>query len=211
MEPTGGPDRATRLRWLPNALTVGRLAGLPVLWAVFTRGRGPSRPAAGLFAVAALTDMADGMLARRLGAQTTFGRITDPLADRLLVAVALIGLIRRRRLHPLGPVVLLARDAASIVGFAMLWKRGAQPRVDTAGKLSSALSMAATALALGWRRRWIDRLFAVAVVASIATFVRYVVTLRGRADGSGLPGPIRSESQRELEGGATPPSRDQEP
>lgn len=211
MTGAGTPDRAARLRWLPNALTLLRLAVLPVFWLMLARGRGPSRTAAWLFAAIGLTDMADGMLARRLGAQTTFGRVVDPLADRLLVAVALIGLVRRRRFRPLGPLLLMARDAASIVGFVLMRRRGVDVRVDAAGKASSALAMAATALALGWRRPWIDRLFSVAVISSIGTLAHYVVRLRRPAPSPGLPGPIRSESQRELEGGETAPSRDQEP
>ncbi|MGI9538775.1 MAG: CDP-alcohol phosphatidyltransferase family protein [Miltoncostaeaceae bacterium] len=211
MERSDDGARHGRLRWLPNALTILRLLALPVLWRTLGRGRGPSRWAALLFAATGITDFADGAMARRLGAQTRFGRVADPLADRLLVAVGLIGLIRRRRLSPVGPLVLLARDAASVLGFLALWRRGVNVRVDTAGKASSALSMAATALALGWRARWIDRLFAASVIASLVTFGRYVVTLRGQARHSSLPGPVRSDSQRELEGGETTPSRDQEP
>ncbi|MEI7794838.1 MAG: CDP-alcohol phosphatidyltransferase family protein, partial [Thermoleophilia bacterium] len=70
-----------RLRWLPNAITIARLAGLPVLLVMVLQADGPTYLAAGiLFAILAFSDLVDGFLARALNAQTTFGRIADPLA-----------------------------------------------------------------------------------------------------------------------------------
>ena len=93
----------SRLAWLPNALTIARLAALPVLLVVLIRAEGPtSVPAAVIFGVVAATDFLDGLLARRLGAESRFGRIADPLADRLLVLVGLVGVILLDRLNPVG-------------------------------------------------------------------------------------------------------------
>ena len=56
---------AHRLRWLPNALTIARLAALPVLLVVLIEAEGPTSPlAAGIFGVVAFTDFVDGKLAR---------------------------------------------------------------------------------------------------------------------------------------------------
>jgi len=175
------------LRWLPNAVTATRLAALPSLAAVLARSKGRTSPVgAALFAGIGATDLLDGYLARRLDADTAFGRVADPLADRLLLAVGLIGLIRMGRLHPSGPALLLARDALSVVGYAALRARGAPAAVDRAGKASSALAMAATALALASEEPWIDALFWASVAGALATLGRYGVRAsRGSLASSG--------------------------
>lgn len=167
--------RAHRLRWLPNAITVARLIGVPfLLWLLLT-APGPTSVLCGvLFAVLAFTDLVDGHLARVLNARTGFGRIADPLADRLLMAVGLIGLIALGRFSWPGPVIILARDALSMVGFVLLARRGPVMRVDLGGKLSSALNMTVVAVGLIVGAVWVDLLLWVAVVLSVVTFGNYV-------------------------------------
>lgn len=180
--PARVPTPATpgdHLHRLPNALTLLRLAAIPVLLGILVASDGPtSAAAAWLFGAVALTDLLDGYLARALGAESRFGRLADPLVDRMLVAVGLVGLILLDRFHPLGPALLLARDALSVAGFAYLARRGVALRVDRAGKASSGLAMVATGLALLSTATWIDVLFWVAVVASVASLVNYVRTVR---------------------------------
>lgn len=169
----------TRLRWVPNALTVGRLAALPVLAAVFARMEEPtSALAAVLFTGIALTDFVDGRLARAMGAESTFGRLADPLADRLLVAVGLVGLIVVDRMHPAGPLIVLGRDLVAVIGAVALRGRGLDLRVDMLGKTSSALVMVGIALALGKEAVWIDALFWAGVVLSVVAFANYARTVR---------------------------------
>ena len=111
--------RRSRFAWLPNAITVGRLAALPVLlWVLVSARRHDHRClAAAIFAVSALTDLLDGCLAARgCAPESAFGRIADPLADRLLVAVGLVGLILLEPHAPRGPAILLARDVSSWPG-----------------------------------------------------------------------------------------------
>ena len=163
------------LRWLPNALTIARLAALPVLLVVLIRADGPTSPlAAGIFGAVAATDIADGVLARRLHAETRFGRIADPLADRLLVGVALVGVILLDRMGPAAPVILIARDVLLVAGFAVLLRRGIEMRVDMAGKVSSALTMVAAGGAILLDRAWLDALMWTAVVLALATFANYL-------------------------------------
>lgn len=76
------PGRAPRLAWLPDALTMARLASLPVLW-VLAYLRMPEALAVGAL-LAGLTDVLDGMLARRLGVTSRRGGAMDSLADHLL-------------------------------------------------------------------------------------------------------------------------------
>jgi CDP-diacylglycerol--glycerol-3-phosphate 3-phosphatidyltransferase len=165
-----------RVSQIPNLLTAARLVAIPVLVVLIAGADGPTAPAAAwLFAAVALTDLLDGWLARRLHAESELGRIADPLADRLLVAVGLIGLIALGRFSWPGPVAILARDALLIIGFVVLRRRGLRPAVDLAGKASSLLAMAAVALALLSEAPWIDVLFWLAVAVSLATLANYLL------------------------------------
>jgi CDP-diacylglycerol--glycerol-3-phosphate 3-phosphatidyltransferase len=82
---------------LPNALTVFRILLVPVLVAALL-SEGPSGDllAAIVFAVASFTDALDGWIARRRKAESTFGKLMDPLADKLLVTSALVSRRRSR-------------------------------------------------------------------------------------------------------------------
>ena len=103
---------------LPNGLTIGRLVIGPVIvLLLFADGElfgiAPRWFAAALFVLAALTDYADGMLARRLEQQTRFGALLDPIADKVLIAAVLVGLtatgdIAGWALTP--AIVILARE-----------------------------------------------------------------------------------------------------
>jgi CDP-diacylglycerol--glycerol-3-phosphate 3-phosphatidyltransferase len=165
---------AHRFRWIPNALTIARLAALPVLLVVLIRAEGPTSPlAAGIFGVVAFTDFVDGKLARALDAETRFGRIADPLADRLLVILALVGVILLDRMNPAAPVILIARDVLIVAAFAALLSRGIEMRVDMAGKVSSALTMIAAGAAILLDQVWVDVLMWVAVALAVGTFLNY--------------------------------------
>ena len=94
MRPAGPklPLRPEALLWTaPNVLTLLRIAIVPVMvWVLTDPGREAGLVAAALFFVASLTDYFDGYLARKYGIVTTLGKFLDPLADKLIVASALI-------------------------------------------------------------------------------------------------------------------------
>jgi CDP-diacylglycerol--glycerol-3-phosphate 3-phosphatidyltransferase len=176
---------AHRLRWLPNALTIARLVALPVLLVVLIRAEGPTSPlAAGIFGVVAFTDFVDGKLARRWNAESRFGRIADPLADRLLVILALVGVILLDRMNPAAPLILILRDVLIVAAFAALLSRGIEMRVDMAGKIGSALTMIAAGGALLLDQVWVDVLMWVAVALAVGTFANYtrIALVRLRAE-----------------------------
>lgn len=99
---------------IPNILTLLRIALIPVLCAVFYwQDPASSLVAAGVFGLAALTDWVDGYLARKLQQMSNFGAFLDPVADKLMVAVALVLLVAD---DPTGPSVLVTVSAAIIIG-----------------------------------------------------------------------------------------------
>jgi len=76
---------------LPNALTVGRIVVVPIFVAVLFLPGGFARwTAFALFCLAGISDVLDGAMARKLGATTPFGRMLDPIADKLIVSAALL-------------------------------------------------------------------------------------------------------------------------
>jgi CDP-diacylglycerol---glycerol-3-phosphate 3-phosphatidyltransferase len=113
---TGTEDRESERRrtsaWnLPNALTWIRIAAIPLVVIAFYLHYPWHDPAAGLiFAAAGVTDTLDGYLARRLGQTSRLGAFLDPVADKLIVATALVLLVARDS----RPVVVLT--AAVIIG-----------------------------------------------------------------------------------------------
>ncbi len=102
------------LAHLPNALTIARLVVIPVYAAlILAADGGRSWPAAILFGAAAITDQIDGFLARRWQVESAFGKIADPLADRVLIDVAVVLLWHAGRL-PWLALAIPVRDLALI-------------------------------------------------------------------------------------------------
>src|SRR3712207_3954442 len=95
-EPAATPPQTAKLVNLPNALTVLRLAAVPVFALLLLDDDGTDdahRYWAGLaFLLAIITDRYDGLIARRTGQVTEFGKLADPIADKALTGTALIGL-----------------------------------------------------------------------------------------------------------------------
>jgi CDP-diacylglycerol---glycerol-3-phosphate 3-phosphatidyltransferase len=98
---------------LPNVLTLVRIMLVPVV-VVALLGATPngSALAAAVFALAAVTDGLDGYLARSRMSITNFGKVMDPIADKLLIAAALISLVSLHRLAGWVAMVIIAREFA---------------------------------------------------------------------------------------------------
>jgi CDP-diacylglycerol--glycerol-3-phosphate 3-phosphatidyltransferase len=138
-----------RLAQIPNALTLARFAAIPVFIGLLaTAEDGHSWPAALVFAAAAATDQIDGWLARRWHVESRFGTVADPLADRLMIDTAVIGLFLHGRLPWPALVLIIARDLVLIVGYKLVVPRGYELSVSFAGKAATWLLYAALALML---------------------------------------------------------------
>jgi CDP-diacylglycerol--glycerol-3-phosphate 3-phosphatidyltransferase len=105
---------------LPNKLTISRIILSPVFMIFFLLDE-PTFKLIGLiiFAVAALTDLGDGYLARRLGRTTGFGKFMDPLADKILTSTAFIALVATGHVRAWMVALIIAREFV-ITGFRLL-------------------------------------------------------------------------------------------
>jgi CDP-diacylglycerol--glycerol-3-phosphate 3-phosphatidyltransferase len=131
------PTIRAPLAHLPNALTIARLCVIPVFCAlILTADGGRSWPAAILFGAAGVTDQIDGFLARRWHVESAFGKIADPLADRLLIDAAVILLWHADRL-PWPALVIPLRDLVLIVATPLAIGRGYKFEVNFLGKVAT--------------------------------------------------------------------------
>jgi CDP-diacylglycerol--glycerol-3-phosphate 3-phosphatidyltransferase len=134
---------------LPNALTIVRFAAIPVFaWLYVRAGEGPAWGAGLFFAGAALTDQIDGYLARRWHVESRFGKVADPLADRLMIGTAVVLMWASGRLPLAAAVVILARDLLLVVGYKLLAPRGFELDVTFLGKLATWIVYAGLGLVL---------------------------------------------------------------
>ena len=128
------------LQQLPNALTSARLALIPVFVVLMLSADGGHSWAAGIvFGVAGVTDQIDGFLARRWQVESDFGRIFDPLADRLMIDAAVILLFVQDHMPWAGLVVILGRDLLLLAGYKTIAPPGYEINVNFLGKAATWL------------------------------------------------------------------------
>jgi CDP-diacylglycerol---glycerol-3-phosphate 3-phosphatidyltransferase len=132
-----------QLAQLPNALTIARLGLIPVFVALMvSAGHAPSWAAGVTFGVAGVTDQVDGFLARRWHVESRFGKLADPLADRLMIDAAVILLFAYDRLPWEGLAVIVGRDVFLLAGSFVL-ARGRELDVNLVGKTATWVLYAA--------------------------------------------------------------------
>jgi CDP-diacylglycerol--glycerol-3-phosphate 3-phosphatidyltransferase len=132
------------LAQIPNALTVARLGLIPIFVVLMVKaGHNPSWPAGVVFGIAGITDQVDGFLARRWHVESRFGKIADPLADRLMIDAAVILLVAYDRLPWAGLVIIIGRDVLLLAGARFLNPGGIEVEVNTVGKAATWILYAA--------------------------------------------------------------------
>jgi CDP-diacylglycerol--glycerol-3-phosphate 3-phosphatidyltransferase len=187
-DPVASPPTTARLVNLPNALTVLRLALVPVFAVLLLSNGGTDTEqrywATLVFALAIITDRYDGLIARRTGQVTEFGKLADPIADKALTGTALIGLSVLGVLPWWVTVAILVREVGVTVLRFWVIRHGVIA-ASRGGKLKTVLQ----ALAIGMyilpltgflasARWWVMGL---ALVLTLVTGVDYVyraLTLR---------------------------------
>ena len=172
---------AAPLAQIPNALTLLRLALIPVFVAVYaSAGDGSSWAAGWIFLVAGVTDQVDGYLARRWQVKSRFGRLADPLADRLMIDAAVILLWIEGKLPWPGAVVILLRDVILVGGYRLLMPRGVELSVTMPGKLATWILYLAVGIltVVGHDTEWPLWLFWVGLGLALLAAAQYVLAAR---------------------------------
>ncbi len=129
---------------LPNLLTLGRILIIPLfVGLLYFENRVTSFWAAVLFIVAGLTDIVDGLLARRMGLVTVLGKFMDPIADKLLVMSALVMLLYLGRVPAWVVIVILAREFIISALRTLAMSEGVVIAAAPGGKLKTSLQVTA--------------------------------------------------------------------
>ena len=163
-------------RSIPNALTIARFAAIPVfVWLYLDAGDDAAWGAGIFFAAAALTDQLDGYLARRWHVESSFGKVADPLADRLMIDVCVVLLVVYDRL-PWIALVILLRDLLLVGGYKLVVPRGYEFEVSRLGKIATWGLYASLALVLVTARDtwWPLALFWVSLGLAVVAAGQYV-------------------------------------
>lgn len=169
---------------LPNVLTVGRILLVPVVVAGLLVGStAGSIVAAIAYALAAASDVIDGRVARSREIVTTFGKVVDPVADKLLVIAALVALVSLDRLAAWVAGVIVAREVAVTALRVAVQTRGSLIPASVYGKAKTVvqtITVFVLILAPDPSAWWVDALVGLAVAVTVLSGVDYFLNMRGR-------------------------------
>ena len=171
---------------LPNLLTLVRILLVPVLIvALSVETPGGSTIAAIVFAIAALTDGLDGYIARTRRSETTFGKVMDPVADKLLIAAALISLVSLDRLAPWVAMVIIAREFAVSGLRIAAGQQGVVIPASRLGKVKTIVQVVAVLALIAasdHEAAWVQALVYTMVVATVVSGADYFLNFRRRLE-----------------------------
>lgn len=166
---------------LPNVLTVLRILLVPVLVvALLDETPNGDVLAAIVFAVASLTDAIDGYLARSRNAITTFGKLMDPVADKLLILAALLALVSLERLDAWVAMVILAREFAVTATRMAATGQGVVVAANGWGKVKTMVQVLVVFLLIliDGSPAWLDVLVYLTVAITVISGIDYFFGLR---------------------------------
>jgi CDP-diacylglycerol--glycerol-3-phosphate 3-phosphatidyltransferase len=181
-------------RHIPNALTVLRFAAIPIfVWLLLEADDQAAWGAGFFFAGAALTDQVDGYLARRWHVESAFGKVADPLADRLMIGVAVVLLWLEGRLPLAAMLVIVARDLLLVLGYKVFVPRGYPFEVNFLGRVATWVLYASLCFVIvtdegtEWPLVlfWIGAALALVAALDYANRVRRLLAASGEPAGGG--------------------------
>jgi CDP-diacylglycerol---glycerol-3-phosphate 3-phosphatidyltransferase len=171
---------------LANSLTVVRILLVPALVAaLLAETPDGSIIAAVVFAIAAITDGLDGYLARSRQSVTTFGKVMDPIADKLLIAAALISLVSLDRVAPWVAMAIIAREFAVSGLRIAAAQQGVVMPASKLGKLKTIVQVAAVMALIAASdsgAAWVQSLVYAMVAITIVSGADYFLNVRRRIE-----------------------------
>jgi CDP-diacylglycerol--glycerol-3-phosphate 3-phosphatidyltransferase len=180
----GDPSNEVPLLNIPNVLTVARLFMVPIfgyLVLAIEQTDSVQWASAMVFLIAALTDLVDGVWARRYGLVTNFGKIADPIADKALIGTALIALSIQDEIAWWVTGVIIFREVAITLMRFWVIKHGVIP-ASRGGKVKTVSQIIAIVAFLIPLNGWVDAVaqmsLGVALALTITTGIDYVVKAR---------------------------------
>ena len=191
---------------LPNALTLLRMLLIPVYVWLFSRGQ--RYAALGVFVGACLTDLLDGYLARRNHQVTSFGKLMDPLADKLMVITVMFSMV----LSGVAPwpaiTILIVKECYMVLGGLILLRHGLVVYSFMIGKVAHCMFIASLVLMFfhdwfvsvlpGWPMTPDQIVLWAAVACTLAAMVFYTVWAIRRAKEMDAIGPDKIQTLRQI-------------
>ncbi len=191
---------------VPNVLTIIRILAVPVIVvALLDETPNGDTLAAIVFALAAFTDGLDGYIARRRDEVTTFGKLMDPLADKLLIVAALVSLVSLGRLAAWVAMVIIARELA-VTGLRLVAaEQGVVITASWLGKVKTALQVVAIFALIAFETPplWVDLLVYAAVAMTVISGVDYFLGVRRTIEEEKSRGPAGTGREAEDPGGGS--------
>lgn len=166
---------------IPNILTMFRILLVPVLVvALLDKTPGGDLLAALVFAVASLTDALDGHLARSRNAVTNFGKLMDPLADKLLIIGGLVSLVSLGRVAAWVAMVIIAREFAVTALRMAATQQGVVIAASPLGKLKTGVQVVTVLALIAFRGHpwWVTLLVYATVAITVLSGADYFFGLR---------------------------------
>jgi len=161
---------------IPNILTVSRFVLIPAfLYVVFHKPGSNSGLLWGMliFIIAGATDLLDGFLARRYNMVTTWGKLMDPLADKMMLMTVLISLWFKELIPSFVVIVVIVKEVLLIIGAAFLYKsKRMVVQANTYGKVASSVFFLAV-VAVIFDLPYYEAILFAAVVITLIALVQY--------------------------------------
>ncbi len=186
----GDPSNEVRILNVPNLLTIARLFMVPIfgyLILAIEQTDTAQWASAGVFLIAAVTDLIDGVWARRYGLVTNFGKIADPIADKALIGTALIALSIQGEIAWWVTGVIIFREVAITVLRFWVIRHGVIPasRGGKAKTVSQIVAIVAFLIPIhGWADAVAQMSLGVALALTVTTGIDYLLKARILPQGS---------------------------